>query len=232
MDINWKKLSKTCRPYVAMPVHDGRLEHESAKGLLGFKEICITAKIEHDINFLASEALVSRARNNLVASFMSQPEKYTHLIFVDSDMEFEGAHVFQLLNYDLDVVSGLASKKVLPLQPAPVFSQIEGDVVKHPTKNLIQADVVGGAFLCIKRSVIKKMTESYPELKYKNRQLPELDHHSYGLFDPINEGNKSYGEDNSFCKRWQGIGGKIWVDPKMSIGHIGRYNYKIGKLIF
>jgi hypothetical protein len=247
MDMNWKKLSKNCRPFVAMPVHDGRVEHEGVRGLLGFKEICAAAQIKHDVNFLAHEALVSRARNRLVALFMAQPEEYTHLIFIDSDMEFEGAHIFQLINYNLDIVSGLASKKTIPLQPAPVFAlkaeTTSPEIIKHPKKNLLEALVVGGAFLCIKRSVIKKMIDAYPDLKYEDKmeggprsekateKLP-INDYSYGLFNPINQDNKNYGEDNAFCKRWIDIGGKIWVDPEMSIGHIGKHNYKIGKLVY
>ena len=241
MDVNWKKLSKHCRPFVAMPCHDGRLEFEGARGLLGFKEICGLARIEHDINFLAHEALVSRARNRLVALFMAQPQKYTHLIFIDSDMEFEGGHIFKLINFDLDIVSGFAAKKILPLQAAPVFARKDGgnEFIKNAKGDLIEALVVGGAFVCIKRSVIEKMIDSYPDLKYEDNASVEasertqrltkdipMNDYSYGLFNPINEDNKNYGEDNSFCKRWRDIGGKIWVDPKMSIGHIGKYNYK------
>ena len=83
------------------------------------------------------------------------------------------------------------------------------------------------------------MIDSYPDLKYEDNASVEasertqrltkdipMNDYSYGLFNPINEDNKNYGEDNSFCKRWRDIGGKIWVDPKMSIGHIGKYNYK------
>ena len=32
-------------------------------------------------------------------------------------------------------------------------------------------------------------------------------------------------EDYTFCKRWQAIGGEIWVDPVIEFGHTGTFTY-------
>jgi len=38
--------------------------------------------------------------------------------------------------------------------------------------------------------------------------------------------NAYLSEDFTFAKRWKKIGGKIWLDTRISLGHIGRYTYE------
>jgi hypothetical protein len=32
-------------------------------------------------------------------------------------------------------------------------------------------------------------------------------------------------EDNVFCRKWRGLGGKVWIDPSMTCNHIGVKKY-------
>ena len=32
-------------------------------------------------------------------------------------------------------------------------------------------------------------------------------------------------EDYTFCRRWQKLGGQIWFDPKVVLGHVGSYKF-------
>jgi hypothetical protein len=29
------------------------------------------------------------------------------------------------------------------------------------------------------------------------------------------------GEDYAFCRRWTDMGGKVWVNPEIKMGHVG-----------
>jgi hypothetical protein len=51
------------------------------------------------------------------------------------------------------------------------------------------------------------------------------------MHDP--ETNRYLSEDYTFCRRWQQIGGKIWIDPKTKLTHIGSYTFNgnIGDLL-
>ena len=245
MELDLEKLSKLCKPFIAMPCYGGKLEAETAQGLLDFKAICQAARIENEICFLANEALISRGRNNLTAEFMANPA-YTHLVFVDADMAFDGADIFKLIARDKDVVSAACPKKTFPIKYATSFviksmretGQATGPV-RDSSGELIEATTVGAAFVCIKKSVIQKMIDSYQELKYDNKSIEETDpnyetlnKYSYSLFDTIQEDKSYYGEDNAFCKRWKEIGGKIWVDSTIDIGHVGRHIFRGDPSVF
>ena len=47
----------------------------------------------------------------------------------------------------------------------------------------------------------------------------------YAFFDTsITEISKRYlSEDYTFCRRWQKLGGEIWLDPEIKLNHIGHH---------
>ena len=94
---------------------------------------------------------------------------------------------------------------------------------------LIKLKDAGTGFMIIKRSVIEKMIESYPEL-YFNNDLhldAEFSKWTYLFFDCMHEPEtKRYlSEDYAFCRRWQQLGGEVWLDPIVKLDHIGHYTF-------
>ena len=59
----------------------------------------------------------------------------------------------------------------------------------------------------------------------KNLYKTQLSNKFYAFFDTsINEISKRYlSEDYTFCRRWQKIGGNIWLDPDIKLNHVGQY---------
>jgi hypothetical protein len=75
------------------------------------------------------------------------------------------------------------------------------------------------------------MLKAYPELKYNNDVTinnQHLDDHFYALFDTmIDPVDRRYlSEDYTFCRRWQEIGGDIWLDPSISLNHYGHFCFQ------
>lgn len=113
----------------------------------------------------------------------------------------------------------------------------------------LEVDIVGGllevhdagtGFMMIKRNVFEKFIEAYPNIKYKRDMVSVIADGSiektkieqYAYFDTsIDEDKRYLSEDYTFCRRWQKLGGKIWVDPEIVLNHSGTYLYKGRKII-
>ena len=82
----------------------------------------------------------------------------------------------------------------------------------------------------IKREAILKMIKAYPELQYNNdvNVSTDLKDQFYALFDTmIDPIDKRYlSEDYTFCRRWQDIGGDIYLDPSISLNHYGSFCFQ------
>ena len=79
--------------------------------------------------------------------------------------------------------------------------------------------------MLIKRDVIEKMAEHYPETRYSasHNGLGVSSSNLYALFDCIidPETREYLSEDYTFCHRWRSMGGRIWLDRESRLSHIG-----------
>jgi len=50
----------------------------------------------------------------------------------------------------------------------------------------------------------------------------------YSFFDTsIDPSDRRYlSEDYTFCRRWQDIGGDIWLDPSIALNHYGHFCFR------
>lgn len=62
--------------------------------------------INYTIHFCNSDSLVPRARNNMIANAMVDPEM-THLIFIDADIEWNATEILKLILADKGIVGGI-----------------------------------------------------------------------------------------------------------------------------
>lgn len=67
-----------------------------------FRKFNVPLKLE----FCKSDSLVSRARNNLIARAMSDPE-CTHVLFIDNDISWDPADIFKLFISEKDLIGGI-----------------------------------------------------------------------------------------------------------------------------
>ena len=44
------------------------------------------------------------------------------------------------------------------------------------------------------------------------------------MIDPVDR--RYLSEDYTFCRRWQEIGGDIWLDPSISLNHYGHFCFQ------
>ena len=187
MEISIKKEElQTKKLFVATPMYGGQNHGLYMKACLDLQGLCLQYGVQIKFSFLFNESLITRARNYLVDEFIDRSD-CTHMLFIDSDVNFNPQDVIALLALDKDVIGGPYPKKAIkwrsvkkaveknPDIDPQLLEKVAGDFVFNPVKGTAQFTVsepldvleLGTGFMMIKREVFDKMKEAYPEIKYK-----------------------------------------------------------------
>jgi len=216
--------------FFATPCYGGQITDQYFLSVFRLTQELIKYNINFRITTLRNESLVPRARNILNAMFLEAKE-CTHLMFIDADIEFEPEAVIRMLAMDKDLITGAYPKKTLPVDYAInlKFADKEKTQVKVDMGAVEVLDASTGFWL-MKREVVERMIEAYPELFYLNDSSidPKFNQYCYSFFDTIHDpdDNRYLSEDYTFCRRWQKIGGQIWLDPNTKLNHVGSYTFE------
>ena len=212
-----------CHLHIGIPCYGGMMSEPTVTSLLRFILLAQQAGLNWSLDTMVNESLVTRARNNLMAKMMTNTAA-THFMFIDADIRFQPESILQMMACDKEVIGGLYPKKALPvnyvinLKPE---TKIQGDI--------FTVDTTGTGFLLFKRSVYEKMIAQFPETKYVDdvglgKQFEPM---MYSIFDCKIDAKGHYlSEDWLFCRRWQDMGGEIWVHSKVLLNHIGHYEFQ------
>jgi len=251
MEISIKKeeLQKK-RLFVATPMYGGQCHGLYMKACLDLQTICMSYNIQIKFSFLFNESLITRARNYLADEFLRSD--CTHLLFIDSDINFNPQDVIALLALDKEIIGGPYPKKAIkwksvkkaieknPEIDAALLEKVTGDYVFNPVKGTAQFSVteplevmeIGTGFMMIDRTVFPKFEAAYPELKYKPDHVGQANfdgtRYIHAFFDTVidKKSERYLSEDYMFCQWWRNIGGKIYLCPWMKTTHIGTYHFQ------
>ena len=89
-------------------------------------------------------------------------------------------------------------------------------IVGNDGKALLSANRVAAGFLRIKISALRKWAAAYPDLVAQEPDGKKVQFFSRALWD-----GEMYCQDMAFSRRWLEIGGELWIDPNLQIGHWG-----------
>lgn len=246
IEINSDDISSWC-PMFALPCYDRQVTEpffmSMIQATMRLKEIGMQFAIS-----TISDSLISRARNQLVAKFMANPA-FTHLMFIDVDLSFQPDDILKLLWHDKDIMTAaypikeinwkkVANKAATGCEPDKLLESSLRYVVNpvRPGNNKVLVDNgairihdAGTGFMLIKRDVFTRLFEAYPELKYKDDTGTihgDECNYTYALFNSyVDEDGRFLSEDYGFGRYWQKINGDVWVDPSITMGHLGRMQY-------
>lgn len=239
--------------FIATPCYGGMLQEPYFRSTIKLLTFFNQHQIPIAFGTVANESLVTRARNVLLAYFLSSD--YTHLMFIDADIEFNHEDILKLYAHNKDVVVGAYPKKGVAWQRIKEGILTEQNIKDHQIAalgsdyainfkfedrdrkavaiqdGLIRLHDAGTGFMMIKREAILKLIKAYPEIKYNNDvqiNNDSLTDKFYALFDTmIDPIDRRYlSEDYTFCRRWQDIGGEIWLDPTISLNHYGHFCFQ------
>jgi len=234
------------RLVIGTPCYGGQITVLYATSLLRLQEACSVKGIGFKVLMLSGDALITRARQNIVAQFLGDSQA-THLLFIDADIGFAPEQVFRLLDFGAEISAAIYPTKSLDPQRFKALietGQREAElnalsyVIQVNQKGgvtvrngFVKVDYAGTGFLMIRRSALLAMIERYPELRYTsdhqaNDPLRGSPWRS-ALFNCfIDETSGHYlSEDYSFCRRWTDMGGEIWADGESQLDHVGPYTF-------
>jgi hypothetical protein len=163
----------------------------------------------------SGNAMIGDCRGLIVSKFLD--EDGTHLVFVDSDVTWEAGALLKLVDYDVDFVAGLYPQRRDPINYCCQWIQERKELELED--GLIEVAGVPAGFMCLSRPMLEKMVAHYADTQFHCDQAPNKT--AYDLFGPYRIGRIKFGEDYSFCKRWRDLGGKVWIDPEIRMGHVG-----------
>jgi hypothetical protein len=160
-------------------------------------------------------AMIADSRGIIASKFLESD--CDCLVFIDSDVTWSDGGLLKIIDAPVDLCAGVYPMRRDPIQ-YPVHYIDQKELWADPKTGLLEVKSVSTGFLKLSRNCIEKMVEAYPEKHY---YTAARDKQFYPLFEYICEDGFRWGEDFSFCIRWRRIGGKVWIDPEISMGHVG-----------
>lgn len=204
---------------ILTPTHSAETPVEYTTSLVRTAELLMRSGVAYTHFFLVGNAIIHDARNVLVNWALQMPTM-TDVFFIDGDIGWKPEEFFRILMSPHHVVGA-----AYPQKPQTDNEPLKFNVgINEPSisGNLVTVDYLGGGFVKISRKAIEKLIAKTPEAIYSDRHGNPV----HGLFQaPIANGAIT-GEDAYFYRLWQKHGGKVFLDPDITLLHIGRKVYK------
>ena len=238
---------RNCRPLVATPCYGGSVFVNYVSSVLDFARAAGEVGMKVEFYFRSGDSLVTRSRNDCVAYFLAH-KVFTHLFWIDADIGFTATAAFRLFLYNRNVTAGIYPLKhefwpkdgvagqttrakfeeLYAGYPVTTGSGAAGG--KIDADGFMKVTEAPTGFMVIQRGVFDQLIAKYPDLKYvpdnaAGSQAGENLH--YRFFDVMTDpaSGRYLSEDFAFCRRWEAIGGEIFVDANSNLTHYGNRLY-------
>jgi glycosyltransferase involved in cell wall biosynthesis len=204
---------------VGTPCYDGRADVWYVNSLFQTARMAQQLNVEIVPIWLSYDALVQRARNDCIALALEM--NCDDIIFIDSDLEWQPEWFYQLLDYPVDVVGGTYRKKTDENEAYVAKFDNLATIQPDPVTGLMEVQGLGTGFLRISRSAMQWLWDNSEPYNEK-----EEGKHRRWIFEVIVENGSLISEDILLCRKLRENGYKIWLDPVMTLGHVGTKKFQ------
>jgi len=141
------------------------------------------------------------------------------MIVIDTDLVFKPQDLAHLREHDEPLVFGLYSKRTVKFDPpvVPIVGQ-ENPALQPGVLWEVQKTARG--FMRVHRSVFETMR---PHVKL----MENTEFGSMHCYWPTSYDGTS--EDFAFCAKWRELGGRVLIDKRVFVGHVGQAKFPIMK---
>ncbi len=203
---------------------------QTALALAKTVKACTHRHINIDVACLAGSSVVTWARDKVLDTFLNSDHQAKYLFWIDSDIVWQPIDFLRLLALATryGVVCGAYSQKT---EAGKIVihreSVAEFDVNPH---GLMEIDGTGLGFAVVPRAILEELAASKP-LVYDPAEGRSI--RSVFRLDTVDRGREHPDvrhEDVAFFADLREMGHKVWLDPTVTLGHVGPREYRTDTL--
>lgn len=214
--------------FIAMPTHRP-LEPETIVALVGTIYELDMRGIRWTLEFKARGSLIHHSRSKAAEDF--RLSTHTHLFWIDSDMVWKPADFLRMLAL-ATVMPCVTAAYTAKCDPPLMLMSVDAGVMHANEYGCLPIKGHGLGFTCVQREVIETLAQHAPRCRFPD--VPQPIPHIFRLDDvPDRDGVlDARGEDIAFFADVRARGFKVWLDPNITLGHIGPKTYSASVLDF
>lgn len=221
----------------ALPMFGGVCNGDFALSLMKTVKFLTDLGYKVSTQAMFNESLITRARNNLALTFIND-KSMDYMMFIDADIVFSQKDILSLMLADREFCAGIYPKKHINWEAVKraikaekdnpedwscdyIFNAVNSEQIETDEDGMIEVTHVPTGFMLLKRSVFDKLiphTQEYEDV-IQGKKIKGYDFFKVG----VGENGRYTSEDYWFCNSWRKIGGKIYMNPFIRLGHVGTH---------
>jgi len=184
-----------------------------------------TPDIEISVAF-GIESLIDRARAVMATRFLKTDNSV--MIFIDDDIvNWSMDDISQIVSDVQEKQSIVGGSYSIKNAEGPRLCAVGIDPGDHiardigPQDGLVEVRWTATGFMAVPRKVLEDVAATLPLVSGYGKQT------LYPMFQPFVHEGVYLSEDYSFCQRARDLNHKIWLDPRIILGHVGNFVYNL-----
>lgn len=199
---------------IATPSYDGKIDVWYANSLAQTILLGVQNNIFFHAIYMSYDALVQRARNDLVR--IAIENDYDDILWIDADMEWDPEKAVELIESDHDVI-GLPVIKKSPHDEA-YNVRVKPEDLAIGLNGLIDVQSLGTGFLKMSRKAFEYLWDNSEPYISNSKDCR-------WIFDVKIQDGHIISEDVIVCQKLSQGGFNIYVDPSSTCNHIGNMKF-------
>lgn len=191
---------------IGTPSHDGKIDVNFANSLAESIKLGLQNKINIVPIYISYDALVQRARNDIVKIAIENKNIVSKVIFIDSDTSWNPEDLIEIIEAKENVLGYPVRKKNLQEE---IYNVKILNFSSENIKDKMSVDSIGTGFLAIDIETLENIWNNSEKYDETNRMVFEV---------KIIAG-KLYSEDTYFCQKLKNLGYEIILDTTKIINH-------------
>lgn len=154
---------------------------------------------------------VDDARNDIVQRFLASD--CTDLVFLDADVSWQPEDLVRLCGHRRDIVGGIYPYRTELGQERIPARMKAGEMVDDD--GLVEVEGLPTGFMKLSRNCVEKVCKESKSYVHEGKVY-------YLAFERALIDGTRWGGDLHFCNKWRSMGGRVFADYEMVLGHAAR----------